>query len=150
MQIKNTARPAILMSVTMQGRFWTNICILVWIYFKKTCVFQWPSLRKQPKTNVQRLQRFFFFFLGGGGREGRGIRDKVGINLLLSPLVWVLKNSRYIWKPNMHILNFYWKNSIAHHFPHTLWFTITTWIFGEWLAKLSYFQEIGESAYWYK
>ena len=38
---------------------------------------------------------FFFFFGGGGGGGGGGVGGKVGINLLLSPLVWVLKNSRY-------------------------------------------------------
>ena len=36
---------------------------------------------------------------------GRFIRDKVGINLLLRPLLWAFKNSRYILQPNMPILH---------------------------------------------
>ena len=50
---------------------------------------------------------------------GRFTWDKVGINLLLRPLLRALKNSRYILQPNMPILHLK-KNSIAHHFPHTL------------------------------
>ena len=83
-----------LFSASMWGRFYSNICISVWLYFKRTCVSQWPYLREQPKTNVQRLKTFLRGF----------IRDKVKINLLLRPLLWILKNSSYIWKPNMHIL----------------------------------------------
>ena len=43
--------------------------------------------------NSPRPLQTFFFWRGGGG--GGVIRDKIGINLLLRPLLWALKN-RYI------------------------------------------------------
>ena len=101
---------------SMQGRFCSNICILVWLYFIGTWVSQWPYLWEQSKTNVQRLRTFF----------GSFIRDKVWINFLLRPLLWVLNNSSYIWKANTHTLQIFWKNSISHHFPHTLNY-LKTW-----------------------
>ena len=82
MQIDNTTGPAILSSASMQGRFCSNICILVRLYLKRT----WPCLLEQPKINVQRLQTFLRGF----------VSDKIGINLLLRPLLWVLKNNSYI------------------------------------------------------
>ena len=83
----NTARPVILFSASIQGRFCLNICILVFGYTSKEhACLNGRIYGNNPRSMSKDCKHFFLVF----------IRDKVRINVLLRPLLWVLENSRYI------------------------------------------------------
>ena len=58
------------MSVTMQGRFWTNICILVWIYFNKNMRVLMAVFTETAEDQCPKIAKIFCFLGGGGGGGG--------------------------------------------------------------------------------
>ena len=82
----------------MLGRFCSNLCILVWLYFKRTCVSQWPCLWEQPKT----MSKYCKHFWGVLFLKFRNIHRKISVLESLFNKVASFKACKFIIKRLQH------------------------------------------------